>query len=249
MSFEMIAILGRGIQRLEETSPVEDVSSWVLTEDLELCDRDSAHLPVRAPADDDSPYNMIGGGEMNLEAGLSLIRAEKPRVAVCAFGGRSDYLESINGPSESEVMSHLLIQAIPTKKCPLVNVWKRQRQLPVPSNTRQELLNIFDLALQYRLNRIAIVTIGVHIPRTQTYVTKHLSVHPQYRQLVPIVLESEEILLTENWRKYPPRVETMRKSKSFARNWEREAIGISKIVRAVDDDAKPKVMVPAGASR
>lgn len=247
--FDIIAILGRGIQRLNETDPAENISSWVLTEDIELCDKDSAHLPVRISADDENPYCMVGGGEMNLAAGIKLISAQPPRklgLIVCAYGGRSQYLESIDAPSESEVMSRSLIDRLDCEDC--IAVWCRDRQLPVPSNTRQELLNIFDLAVRLGLRSIALVTVGVHVPRTATYVAKHLSVYPQYRGLAPIVLESEEILLANDRGVFSPRVEGMRKSKSFARNWEREAIGISKIVRDVYGDAKPAVVAPMPAT-
>ncbi len=117
--------------------------------------------------------------------------------------------------------------------------------MPAKANTRQELLNIFDLALDVKpeLKRIAIVTVGVHVPRAATYIAKHLSAYPQYRQLNPALFESEEVLLEANREKYEPRVEAMRKSESFRRNFEREAIGISKIVRDVYGDAKPKVAV------
>ncbi len=121
-------------------------------------------------------------------------------------------------------------------KLPKVVIWERTRQLPVPSNTRQELLNVFDLALERNLNRIAIVTVGVHAPRTATYVAKHLSVYDKYRVLSPIVLESEEVLLLADREKYGPRVKSLRDSKAFARNWggkNREADGISKISRDV----------------
>jgi hypothetical protein len=245
----MIAILGRGIQLLRENGP------WVLTEDLELCDKDSAHLPVRAPVNDESPYCMIGGGEMNLEAGHILIQRYEPKLVVCAYGGRSKYLESVNGPSESEVMSGLLDKSFrdgagrwsSMTNQPEIAVWERTRQLPVPSNTRQELLNIFDLALERNLRRIAMVTVGVHVPRTATYKAKHLSVYEQYRELSPVVFESEEVLLGAPGHQSlqaerTARVDTIRKSKSFARNWEREALGISKIVRDVYGDAKPKVV-------
>jgi hypothetical protein len=57
-----------------------------------------------------------------------------------------------------------------------------------------------------------------------------------------VVLESEEVLLTVDCKRYGPRVQALRTSKAFARNWEREAIGISKIVRDVYGDAvKPSV--------
>lgn len=240
--FDIVAILGRGIQRAFKGGP------WVLTEDLELCDKDSAHLPVHAEADDDSPFCMIGGGEMNLLAGFYLACKFKPAVMVCAHGGRSKYLESIGAPSESEVMTGYLGTLLSTVKHDPIGefeivIWPRERQLPVPANTRQELLNIFDLALDRGLSRIAIVTVGVHVPRTATYIAKHLSVYPQYRELNPVLLESEEVLLDTDREKYAARVETMRASKAFARNWAREADGIQKIVRDVYGDAKPKVVV------
>jgi hypothetical protein len=231
--FDIVAILGRGIQR---SSPG---SGWVLTEDLEVCDERSAHLPVRVPADDENPYCMVGGGTMNLLAGSILIRQNKPLITVCAFGDRSEYLKSVDGPTESEVMSRSLNKAILTA----VVTWPRTRSAPGASNTRQELLNIFDLALKNDLKQIGIVTVGVHVPRTATYIAKHLSIHERYRQLAPTVLESEEILLAADRQQYGPRVEALRNSKAFARNWEREAIGISKIVRDVYGDAvKPLVV-------
>lgn len=241
--FDLIAILGRGIQLLSENGP------WVLTEDLEVCDKDSAHLPIRVPVNDKDPYCMVGGGEMNLEAGRILIERYEPKIVVCAYGGRSQYLESVDGPSESEVMSNLLNEYLKTDggQLPEIVVWERNRQLPVQSNTRQELLNIFELALEREVSRIALVTIGVHVPRTATYIAKHLSVYEQYRELSPVLFESEEVLLGTPASQTLQasrtlRVETLRKSEAFARNWGREAIGISKIVRDVYGDAKPKVV-------
>jgi hypothetical protein len=243
--FDFVAVLGRGIQRLSEVGPNSLTASWTLTQDLEVCDKDSAHLPIRVPVDDDSPYCMVGGGDMNVEAGVALIRLYKPTLVVCAYGGRSKYLESIGAPSESEVMSDAM-HYDPRLDGVAFNLkrWTRERQLPVPSNTRQELLNIFDLALESSRKRIALVTVGVHVPRTATYITKHLSVYPKYRDLSPVLFESEEVLLAADRRYYGPRVEALRNSKSFARNWEREAVGISKIVRDVYGDAKPTVEVP-----
>ncbi|GEM_PF-1077200 len=240
----MIAILGRGIQWLSEDGP------WVLTEDLEVCDERFAHLPVRVPVDDENPFCMVGGGEMNFLAGVELIRKYRPLVTVCAYGARSDYLELINAPSESEVMSQELMHQLivefdklaSSPRLPELVIWERDRKLLVPSNTRQELLNVFDLALERGLKRIALVAIGVHIPRTATYVAKHLSVYEKYRELSPIVFESEEVLLAADREKYGPRVGALRNSKAFARNWggkNREADGISKVIRDVYGDAKP----------
>jgi hypothetical protein len=254
---DLLAIMGRGIQRLKEDSDPTKISSWELTQDLEVCDAKSAHLPIRVPADDENPFCMVGGGELNLLAGMALYAGHRSTVGtiVCAYGHRSDYLASIDAPSESEVMRHKLgleIQRFLGESSgpvvPDLLEWKRDRIVPGPSNTGRELLNVFDLALDLGLKNIGIVTVGVHVPRTATYVAKYFSVHEKYRGLLPIVFESEEVLLhgVEPWKARAeawgrPRVETLRASKSFARNWAREADGIQKIVRDVYGDAKPKV--------
>lgn len=244
--FDIVAILGRGSQRLKETDPVKETSSYAPTENLELCDKDSAHLHVRAPMDDESPFCMIGGGWMNLLAGAYLIKQYHPKIVVCAHGDRSAYLKSIDGPSESEVMHYHLQQILSCLPMqdpnPEFLVWPRTRTAPGNANTRQELLNIFDLALERGLPRIALVTVGVHVPRTATYIAKHLSVYEQYRALSPVLFESEEILLHADRERHNAEVEVMRKSESFARNWQREADGIQKIIRDVYGDAKPKVV-------
>ena len=237
--FEMIAILGRGIQRESENG------LWFPSEDLVVSDERSAHVSVKIPVDDDNPLCMVGGAELNLLAGITLMNMYLPLIVVCAYGARMPYLESIDAPSESEVVSKQLLMSFGNcgpadNRPPEVIIWERKRK-SMASNTRQELLNIFDLALERGLSRIALVTVGVHVARTGVYIAKHLSVYEKYRRLSPVVLESEEILLAVDRRKYGFRVEALRNSKSFARNWEREAIGISKIVRDVYGDVKPLV--------
>lgn len=242
---DLLAIMGRGIQRLNKESDVTNVASWVLTEDLELCDKESAHLPIRVSPDDENPLCMVGGGELNLLAGIELVNLYKPTAVVCAYGHRSAYLASIDAPSESEVMSYHLRHSTRFSSLdedPDIMKWERGRTVPGPSNTGRELLNIFDLALERGFETIGIVTVGVHVPRTAAYVAKHFSVHERYRSLTPIVLESEEVCLHSDEALWRPRVEALRASKSFARNWAREADGIQKIVRDVYGDAKPKVV-------
>lgn len=103
---ELLAILGRGIQRETDGPWVP----WVLTEDLEVCDERGAHLSVRVPANDGHPFCVIGGGEFNLLAGLKLCENYhiEVKAVVCAYGGRSAYLQAIDAPSESEIMSETL---------------------------------------------------------------------------------------------------------------------------------------------
>lgn len=249
--FDILAIMGRGIQMLDPKSDPTRATSYDLTEDLEICDERSRHLPVhlpiRIPADDENPHCMVGGGRLNLLAGIELTLDYNPVLVVCAYGHRSNYLKHVGGPTESEVMSAELADIFralpynpPTHREIEIVAWPRTHSLPIPSNTRQELLNIFDLALERRFTQIAIVTVGVHVPRIATYVAKHLSVYNEYRTLSPVIFESEAVLLRADYEKYKGRVERLRNSRAFTRNWGREADGISKIVRDVYGDAKPK---------
>lgn len=224
---EILAILGRGIQKLHESDPNPEVRSWQLTEDLEICTDLGAHLPVRVPADDQHPYCLVGGGQMNLEAGKALIRQHAPQIVVCAFGDRSAYLKKAKGPSESEVMTEALHRSFGDDQVarePELVVWHRTRSTDLASNTRQEILNIFDLAIERGLTRIGFVTVGVHVPRTATFITKHISTHPKYQHLSPVMFESEEVLLGSS-NKWKPRVDALRNSQAFSRNLANEFKG------------------------
>jgi hypothetical protein len=235
--------MGRGIQRLSADSPATDASAYDVTEDLEVCDERSAHLPVRVPADDSNPRCMVGGGRMNLDAGMILVEKHRTLAVVGAYGGRSEYLESIGAPSESEVMARILAEELPDSPT-WIDSWARDRQGPggaKASNTRQEILNIFELALEHNFKRIAIVTTEVHVPRTATYVAQHMSAHQKYRVLSPVVFASETVLLEADPARWTSRVEALRNSQAFARNWAREAEGISKILRDVYGDNKPLI--------
>jgi hypothetical protein len=147
--YDLIAILGRGIQK--------DKSAWSLTEEIEVCDKNSAHLIDRVSPDDENPCSMIGGGELNLIAGKILIENQDikpPKIVVCAYGHRAQYLEDADAPTESEVMSEQLKPFIPEETELLV--WDKHRYPKplVPSNTRQEMLNVLDLALEKKCSRV-----------------------------------------------------------------------------------------------
>lgn len=103
-TIELLAILGRGIQKVGKDGV------WEATEDLEICDENGAHLAVRLPADDEHPHCLIGGGELNLHAGAVLARlhASTLKAVVCAYAPRPPYLAEVDGPNESEVMSEQL---------------------------------------------------------------------------------------------------------------------------------------------
>ena len=107
----LLAILGRGIQH-----PSPESTVWELTPDIELCDEKGAHLPFRAPENDDDPRSIIGGGQLNVLAGTILIDRLRPTLVVCAYGARSKYLNSIGAPSESEIMTSLLSNEVGKQK-------------------------------------------------------------------------------------------------------------------------------------
>ncbi len=219
---ELLGILGRGIQRLTPNGP------WVLTENLEVCDEKGAHLPVRAPADDSNPRCLIGGGELNLLAGLELCKdyRKKLQVVVCAYGQRSPYLQSINAPSESEVMSEWLTIQLIGKDKPEILVWLRDRVVDGPSNTNRELQNILELAVERGFTKVGVVTVAVHYARALLMAQRHL-VKPEFSHLELQFFASEDVVLKADPKAYRPRIVAMHRSDAFMRNFSREINGIN----------------------
>lgn len=215
--FELMGILGRGIQRLHKNGP------WVLTEDLEMCDQNFANLAIRkTPVDDTNKCCMVGGGELNLLAGCELYKKYGALAVVCAYGNRSEYLKAIDAPSESMVMSDLFREQCP--KAPLI-VWTKEMSIPDRPNTNSELRNIFRLTLQKNLKSVAIVTIDLHMPRTMVFARRHLA-KDEFRDLYVQYFVSEEVLVEADPIKFTSRRMALRTSKAFERNWQREQAGI-----------------------
>ncbi len=210
----ILAILGRGIQRSSSDG------TWVPTEDLELCDKDGSHLAVYKPPDDNSPYCMVGGSELNVLAGIELYKNEGAKIVVCAYGDRSKYLTTINGPSESMVLSEMFKKVYPNAT---VNVWTKEMTAEA-SNTNRELQNIFELANNRGESTVGIVTINLHMPRAMVMTQRHLA-KTEFRHLSVRFYVSEQVLVEKD-PAYGPRCEALRHSKSFTRNWEREQTGI-----------------------
>lgn len=230
---ELLAILGRGIQKIEEKGP------WVLTDDLEMCDEKGAHLPVRVPVDDENPNCLVGGGNMNLVAGYWLGVEYQPRVVVCAYGGRSAYLQSVNGPTESVIMDRMLVNMLMEAAnsggfTPGVHLfshgefiaWPREKTVPGPSNTNRELQNIFELAVERGLTKVGVVTVAVHYARTLLMAERHL-VKPEFSHLEFQCYASEDVLLRVDSEMYGPRIRAMHFSKAFMRTLFREVRGIN----------------------
>ncbi|HTY39755.1 MAG TPA: hypothetical protein VMC43_01535 [Candidatus Paceibacterota bacterium] len=229
---DLLAIMGRGIQMLGPNDP-KRIESYVLTEDLEICDEMWGHLAIRIPADDRDPHCVVGGGDLNFAAGFELICKYHPKMVVCAYGDRSTYLKSVDGPSESEVMSEMLqrefdrLDAFPVAwEFPKVVVWPRTRVFQGASNTKQEIVNILDLALEHGLTDIGIVTVGVHVPRTAAFVARNVSGEKKYRDLNATCFESEAVMLASiGGHVWTEHIKAIRNSQAFARTAANEARG------------------------
>ncbi len=191
---QLLAILGRGVQQLESGGP------WVLTQNLEVCDVNGAHLAIRKPIDDQDPHCLIGGGELNFRAGILLCRlyASSLKAVVCAYGHRSPYLASINAPSESEVMSEKLIYFFHETghSHPKIVVWPRERIVEGRSNTNREIQNAFELAVEMGFTEVGIVTVSVHYARSLLIAHRHL-MKPGFSHLKLQCFVSENVILAE----------------------------------------------------
>jgi len=223
----LLAILGRGIQKTTPDGP------WLPTEDLEVYGEDGAHRTIRVQADDENPKCLVGGGELNLRAGIELYKKLDQRVVVCAYGHRAEYLKKIGGPSESEVLSTLF--AAEVKKVigvtPTVDVWLRTREVEGKSNTNTELKNIFELAVGLGLGGVTVATVSVHIPRVLLLAERHISSVSQFKNLELQFFSSEEVLLDSEPQEYwDERIRRMHGSKAHLRALHLEMNGVRAII-------------------
>ena len=223
----LLALLGRGIQQTSLKN-----AAWELTPDIEVCDEKGAHLPVRAPENDDDPRSIIGGGELNALAGIVLSETLRPDLVVCAYGARSKYLNSIGAPSESRVMSDWLTAEI-TKTggtVPEVNVFNEEEWQSDETGTNRELHNIFTFAARRGVTNIAILTVAVHVPRAALMAHHHLMNNPAFKGLIFQCYASELVLLGSDPKHYETRVRRIFGSKSYERNLSRELRGMNDLL-------------------
>ena len=227
----VLAIFGRGVQQ------VRPRGSWEPTEDFETQIHNGtvpAHSAVRLPIDQENPLCLVGGGELNILAGVELCRRFQPHVVVAAFGNRSKYLRDVpNSPSESEVMSDRFLREIRAGEIhePEVVVWPRDRMADAPSNSRQEIINILELALEKRLFQVGIVTVTVHVPRTALFVSKVREENPHLRGVEVRLFGSETALVQANPIIWAPRVAAIYQSPAFPRTAAFEQRGIELVLK------------------
>ena len=241
---KMLCVLGRGIQQAYENGP------WTPTGDLELCDERSDHLPVQQPVDDKNPLCMVGGGELNIRAGVvlyiqQLLKESPYDLAALEYGNRSEYLLKVNGPRGSEVCAKEFIQRIESETggAPNVDIFDEAAWNVKGSNTNQELHNMFTCAIKNGIEEVHLVTIDLHMPRTFVLAQRHLA-NPELAHLNLRFFTSEQVLAGADPAQFDLRREALRQSKSFARNWEREQVRIFKILTNAYGDEKPLVAVP-----
>lgn len=227
----LLVILGRGTQKTTPDGPSDE--PWLPTEDLEVYGEDGAHHTIRVPVDDENPKCLIGGGELNLLAGIELYKKLDQQVVVCAYGHRADYLKKVGGPSESEVLSTLFAAEVKnaTGVTPTVYVWPRTREVEGKSNTNTELKNIFELAVDLGLEGVTVVTVSVHVPRALLFTERHISSVPQFKNLKLRFFSSEEVLLDSEPQKYwDERIRRMHGSKAYLRALHLEMNGIRAVI-------------------
>lgn len=101
--FDVIAVLGRGIERVL----IGRVNfRWRPTALVEKCKPSTGeHLGLKEIGFDiNHPDCLIGGGNANVLAGLELFEKRGAHAVLFAYGARSDYLRLIDAPSEGEIM-------------------------------------------------------------------------------------------------------------------------------------------------
>lgn len=223
---QLLAVLGRGIQQIKEGA------GWTLTEDLEVCDEKLEHLPVRIPADDANLHCLIGGGELNLLAGIVLCcgqDSESLTTAVCAYGARSAYLRKVNGPSESEVMSTLLKEMQRPGVKLDIPVWSSDHVVLDErgmSGTNREVQNVFELAVQRGLTSVGIVTVAVQYARAVLMAQRYLQ-NPRFAHITLQCYISEDILLRHDPKRFEQRIKALHGSNAFMRSMFYEQRGIN----------------------
>jgi len=220
----LLAVLGRGIQRLTPNG------EWTITEDLEVTDNGFAHKPVRVPVDDCDPCCIVGGGEINLKAAEIMYLTRKDiAVAVFAYGARSDYLISVDAPTESMVMSHLFFGLLRPFSMPEIVVWPKDRPSPGGSapNTRQEVLNAMELAVTRDIPKVIFLSVTAHLPRTTLFVDGHLKQDARLKDLDIEYLASESVLMQDDPVAHAGRVMGLFSSQAFTRTVQLERRGMN----------------------
>lgn len=223
----LLAVLGRGIQKVTGVGP------WVLTEDIEVLKDNGGHAIIRKPLDDSNSDCVIGGGELNLLAGVELYQQYLPRLVVCAYAHRATYLREIDAPTESVVMSKKFAEICEQRGLPEPNLvtWPSKKDVNGVSNTNTEIRNILEFALREGCYSVGIVSVMVQLPRAMVFADAQLKTLDPSRKL-KVKFFASELVLTEAWpHVYAPRALKIFSSQAFRRNAGREENGTNDFLR------------------
>jgi hypothetical protein len=229
-SLDVIAVLGRGIERVPAGVGARH---WRPTSLVEKCKAGTfEHLGLRAQsADPNDPDCIIGGGNANVIAALQLFETRGAKAVLFAYGDRSKYLRESHGPLEGAVMKYEFLRRL-GKRAPevlaTVDLRGGLEQPPgIASNTLRELENIFEFALANSFRRIAIIGIGVHVPRVNLFCDSVLAKGAERFGGLRVELLHSEALLLERSERYREHVAAMRASAAYTRNAAMEERGIT----------------------
>ncbi|MBI4094893.1 MAG: hypothetical protein HY435_01735 [Candidatus Liptonbacteria bacterium] len=186
---DMLCILGRGIEKVEE--------QWIPTQYIARRSKNNEHLGIRAKeisANDDDPRIFIAGGECNVFAASVLFKRwqEKGRVPqiVTFAAGRPPYLskESDSTLSEGKILKEYFLARVDLGETKIVEQSHNQ-------NSWDDIVETLELARVKKLATVCAITVLVHIPRCREILRQALQKNPQFRSVEMYFCASEFVLL------------------------------------------------------
>jgi len=220
---DLLAVLGRGIH-LDPQS-----GRWFPSGDLVMWGRTKGYLgSIASPKEvkENSPYCFLGGGELNILAGVEIYRQYGAKLVVCGYGDRAPYTKEADGPTESQIVSEAFVERGESENLflPEIKIWTKDMTAP-RFNTHQELFNIFSLAVERGFTNVGLVTITSHLPRTIVFAKKHLDTVPEFADLRVKFFSAELVLAEADPAVYALRALKIFSSAAFKRNAGLEARG------------------------
>ena len=223
----LLVVMGRGIQQ-------ETPGKWYLTEDLEVvADDRGGHLPTRVPQDDNNPLCLVGGGKLNVIAGMELYKKLNPELVTLAYGDRHPYLRDIGAPSENQVMTDAFLKLMKFVGAEGMESrtarWTLTESETRP-NSKREIQNSLELAAGVGIHDVTVVTVLVHAWRLSLFIKELQSEHPELRPLRINLVTSEEVLLEADPETFDQRIRNMHASEAFMRTIRTEGFGINHVL-------------------
>lgn len=247
----LLAVLGRGMGRKapeEPLKPTMDYDHWDITPG------GKGRSLVFMGKNEEDPDCVLGGGELNLAAGLVLYEELNPEYVVFAYGKNSPSFEEAGYPTESHVVSTIFRKMVKKRTggiAPVIvfnaDFWQAHGK-ETGSGTFNELRNIFLLANLFELDEVIIVSIHVHMTRALGMLARQLQ-DPEFSGLRKKVRyeTSEAVLLRADTEKYAERLLDLFGSQAWVRNSGREFAGLQAMYRGFTQTTQG-VITPAEAA-